>query len=143
MQPSHRIRRLSYSISRTYRNTTTACKVSLFAHFPNARTHIVNSEIRNIPAHSLSTFFPSNISSFHPYLKKSLHFKPSSAACRFFNSPKAGLTRAMPNSRKRKGDSREVEVSKNLSYLLRHGAKAEGIQLDEAGWANVADVVGF
>ncbi|KAL9075285.1 MAG: hypothetical protein Q9161_001662 [Pseudevernia consocians] len=47
----------------------------------------------------------------------------------------------MPNNRKRKGDPREVEVSKSLSYLLRHGAKAEGIQLDDAGWANVADVL--
>lgn len=49
----------------------------------------------------------------------------------------------MPNSRKRKGEPREVEISKSLSFLLRHGAKAEGIQLDDAGWANVADVVGF
>lgn len=49
----------------------------------------------------------------------------------------------MPRGGKGKSASREVEVSKSLSYLLRHGAKAEGIQLDEAGWANVANVVGF
>lgn len=51
---------------------------------------------------------------------------------------------AMPNnSRKGKGAPREVEVSRSLSYLLRHGAKSEGVLVDEAGWANVADVVGF
>ena len=49
----------------------------------------------------------------------------------------------MPTGRKGKGDPREVEVSKSLSYLLRHGAQSEGIQLDAGGWANVAAVVGF
>ncbi len=39
--------------------------------------------------------------------------------------------------------SREVTVSRNLSYLLRHQAADEGIRLDEGGWACVADVVGF
>ena len=38
--------------------------------------------------------------------------------------------------------SREVTVSKALSFVLRHGAEAEGIELDEGGWANVRDVVG-
>ena len=37
--------------------------------------------------------------------------------------------------------SREVVVSKALSFLLRHGAKGEGIELDDGGWANLADVV--
>ena len=36
---------------------------------------------------------------------------------------------------------RSVLVSKALSFLLRHGAKAEGVELDDGGWANVADVV--
>lgn len=49
----------------------------------------------------------------------------------------------MPNSGKRKGASREIDISKNLSYLLRHGAESEGIELDDGGWASVADVVGF
>ena len=39
--------------------------------------------------------------------------------------------------------SREVIISKNLSFVLRHGAEAEGIELDEGGWANVRDVVGL
>lgn len=47
---------------------------------------------------------------------------------------KAGSRRPPP--------TREVTISKNLSYLLRHNAKDEGIELDEGGWANVADVVG-
>lgn len=37
--------------------------------------------------------------------------------------------------------SREVTISKALSFVLRHGAQAEGIELDEGGWANVADLV--
>lgn len=49
----------------------------------------------------------------------------------------------MPKDGKRKGALREIDISKNLSYLLRHGAKSEGIELDEGGWANVADIVGF
>lgn len=39
--------------------------------------------------------------------------------------------------------SRQVTVSKALSFLLRHGAKDEGVGIDEGGWANVADVVSF
>ena len=39
--------------------------------------------------------------------------------------------------------SKEVDISKSLSYLLRHGARKEGLVLDEGGWANVANVVGF
>lgn len=39
--------------------------------------------------------------------------------------------------------SREVTVSRNLSYLLRHHAADEGILLDEGGWAGVGDVVGL
>ena len=41
----------------------------------------------------------------------------------------------------RQPQSREVTVSKAMSFLLRHGAKDEGVQLDEGGWANVRDVV--
>ncbi len=41
----------------------------------------------------------------------------------------------------RQPQSREVTISKALSFLLRHGAKDEGVQLDEGGWANVRDVV--
>ena len=37
--------------------------------------------------------------------------------------------------------SREVTVSKALSFLLRHAAKDEGVDIDEGGWVNVADVV--
>ena len=37
--------------------------------------------------------------------------------------------------------SREVTISKSLSYLLRHGAQKENIPLDEGGWANVQDIV--
>lgn len=38
---------------------------------------------------------------------------------------------------------REVQVSKALSKLLRHSAEKEGLQLDEAGYINLKDVVGL
>ena len=38
--------------------------------------------------------------------------------------------------------SREVQVSKKISWLLRHGAEKEGLTLGHGGYANVNDVVG-
>lgn len=37
---------------------------------------------------------------------------------------------------------REVEVSKKLSWLLRHGAEQEGLKLGPGGYVNLQDVVG-
>ena len=37
--------------------------------------------------------------------------------------------------------TREVQVSKKLSWLLRHGAEKEGLQLDSKGYLNVQDVL--
>lgn len=37
--------------------------------------------------------------------------------------------------------SREVVVSKALSYILRHAAEREGVKIDSHGYANVGDVV--
>ena len=42
---------------------------------------------------------------------------------------------------KRQPQSREVSISKSLSFVLRHGAEKVGIPFDEGGWANVQDVV--
>ena len=42
---------------------------------------------------------------------------------------------------RKKPQSREVSISKALSFLLRHGADRVGIPVDEGGWANVQDVV--
>lgn len=36
---------------------------------------------------------------------------------------------------------REVQVSKQMSWLLRHGAEQEGLKLDEGGFINAADVL--
>ena len=91
---------------------------------------------------SLSTFCSPRICFPLSCSKTLVHCKSSASAARF-SAIKAG---AMPKDRKGKskgGASKEVGISKSLSYLLRHGAKDEGIMLDEGGWANVADVVGF
>lgn len=40
-------------------------------------------------------------------------------------------------------ESRETTVSKAMSFVLRHGAVREGLVLDENGYANVKDLVGF
>ncbi|KAL4955882.1 KptA family-domain-containing protein [Aspergillus filifer] len=45
--------------------------------------------------------------------------------------------------RDRKPPTREVTVSKALSFLLRHGAEKEGLKIDERGYANVADVLAW
>lgn len=37
--------------------------------------------------------------------------------------------------------TRDVQVSKKLSWLLRHGAEQEGLQFQEAGFLNVQDVL--
>lgn len=143
MQSSHRIFTSSSSISRTRQNTTETCKVSCCPRLSDYRTHSTTiTKILDIPSLPRYTSFSSHISSFSPYSRRFFHSKPSSSALRF-HSPKVGLTHAMPNSGKRKGASREIDISKNLSYLLRHGAESEGIELDEGGWASVADVVGF
>lgn len=36
---------------------------------------------------------------------------------------------------------REIEASKKLSWLLRHGAEEAGLAMDAAGWARVEDVL--
>ena len=41
----------------------------------------------------------------------------------------------------REPPSREVQISKKLSWLLRHGATAENLAMDAAGYANLADVL--
>ncbi|KGM92442.1 tRNA 2'-phosphotransferase [Paracoccidioides brasiliensis Pb18] len=43
----------------------------------------------------------------------------------------------------RSGPSREVTVSKALSYILRHAAEKEGVKIDSHGYANVADVLAW
>ncbi len=93
---------------------------------------------------SLCTFFSPFIFSSFPYAKRFFHPKYKSSSARSSSSKASLLTRDMPKpSRKGKTASREVDISKSLSYLLRHGARDEGVRLDEGGWANVADVVGF
>lgn len=37
--------------------------------------------------------------------------------------------------------TRDVQISKKLSWLLRHGAEAENLTLDSAGYASLADVL--
>lgn len=50
----------------------------------------------------------------------------------------------MPGGRGRGGPMpREVQVSKKLSWLLRHGAEKEGLQLGEGGYIGLQDVVSF
>lgn len=37
---------------------------------------------------------------------------------------------------------REQQVSRKVSWLLRHGADAEGLKLGKGGYVSVADAVG-
>jgi 2'-phosphotransferase len=38
-------------------------------------------------------------------------------------------------------DSREVRISKTLSWLLRHGAQSEGLKIRKDGYVKVDDLV--
>ena len=44
-------------------------------------------------------------------------------------------------SRNPANQPREVQVSKMISWLLRHGADQEGLKLGKGGYVNVQDAV--
>ena len=118
---------------------TKGCRASYRPRLPDRTTH---TTVSDPPSHRPSHHPQSSPSDSRPLYSNRILISDLFASARRAHSSKAGpLTRAMPSGRK--GVSREVEVSKSLSYLLRHAAKTEGIQLDEGGWVNVADVVGF
>lgn len=68
----------------------------------------------------------------------------TSADLLFYRKARLSSSYNMP-SRPRAGGrqplSREVSISKALSYVLRHGAEKEGLRLDDGGWAHASDVV--
>jgi len=35
----------------------------------------------------------------------------------------------------------DVRISKNLTYILRHGAQSEGLKMDKAGYVRVDDIL--
>lgn len=56
--------------------------------------------------------------------------------------------RTMPDQPRDKGKrgrggpvSRDVQISKAMSLLLRHAAEKEGLKMNDQGYANVSDVV--
>lgn len=139
--------KLSLTSSPIYqKNTKTGCKV-LFPHFVTGTTRTIFAPVsyktnniynyKIVLPHSLT----SSTFSFAPrisYMERTQRSSSSATA----GAVRFSSTRTMP---KGKGgtSSREVDISKSLSYLLRHGARKEGLRLDDGGWANVADVVGF
>jgi 2'-phosphotransferase len=44
-------------------------------------------------------------------------------------------------SRNPANQSRDVQVSRKISWLLRHGASSEGLKLGKGGYVNVQDAV--
>jgi RNA:NAD 2'-phosphotransferase (TPT1/KptA family) len=44
-------------------------------------------------------------------------------------------------SRNPANQSRDVQVSRKISWLLRHGAQSEGLKLGKGGYVNVQDAV--
>ncbi|OAX78510.1 hypothetical protein ACJ72_07180 [Emergomyces africanus] len=57
--------------------------------------------------------------------------------------PRRGRDRGRGLGEGRSEPSREVAVSKALSYILRHAAEREGVKIDSHGYANVADVLAW
>lgn len=157
--------KFSLTSSRTCRkNTKTGCKV-LLPHFVLGTTHrsIIFARVDNnqnntenynhkIPPHFLLPLYTSSsiFSTKRLFFTERLQRSSSSAFAATtrwysFSSHKAGRTmpRGKGGGASSSSSSKEVDISKSLSYLLRHGARKEGLVLDEGGWANVADVVGF
>lgn len=54
--------------------------------------------------------------------------------------PKSNKSQSQPKS-KRPADSRPTQISKKLSYLLRHGALKENLPLDTEGYALASDLL--
>eukprot|EP00118_Oscarella_pearsei_P006709 m.30803 g.30803 ORF g.30803 m.30803 type:complete len:218 (+) comp31397_c0_seq5:110-763(+) len=48
---------------------------------------------------------------------------------------------AAAKERRRKEDTPDVKLSKNLSYILRHGADKKGIRLQDGGFAYLDDIL--
>ncbi|KAJ7644156.1 KptA family-domain-containing protein [Roridomyces roridus] len=68
----------------------------------------------------------------------------SSRARKKPSKPKTGENKPQPGSSKLRGldkDSPEVRTSKTLSWLLRHGAKSEGLAMRPDGYVKVADLL--
>ncbi len=42
-----------------------------------------------------------------------------------------------------KKESQDVKLSKALSFLLRHGAIEQGLNMDKAGWVKLDDVINY
>lgn len=42
-----------------------------------------------------------------------------------------------------KKDNHDVKLSKALSFLLRHGAIEQGLNMDKAGWVKLDDVIKY
>ena len=49
----------------------------------------------------------------------------------------------MPSKKSNRSESEEVQFSKSLSYLLRHGAQKEGVAMSEDGWVRVTDALAW
>lgn len=142
MQSPPRILNPIHPIPKTYHNTLQPPHrtLSLRPHLSNTKTHSTLSKPTiQIPPH-LPPPFP-----FTPIIPVSSNVFPRAVSSYSASHPDAprDWKSAMPGKGREKGASREVQVSRCLSYLLRHGAREEGIGVDEAGWANVADVVGY
>ena len=49
----------------------------------------------------------------------------------------------MVESNKPKTSGLHVSISKKMSFLLRHGAEKEGVEIDSAGWIKMNDILNF
>ena len=43
--------------------------------------------------------------------------------------------------KEKKKEDYSVRISKNLSWILRHGALQEGINMDDGGWVKLKDIL--
>lgn len=120
---------------------------------PESHNHSHN---HHVPSTSLSHHIyklPTSLSQPSAFSSNNCHSFTAGQTRQFSQTPSTQLRlnrmsqRSPPRGRGRgggrpaRGQPREVQVSKQLAYLLRHGAERESINIDNGGWVNVAEVV--
>lgn len=73
--------------------------------------------------------------------KKYRRISPSQYMVMPDSKPGRGIIRGNGKLRGLRTDTKEVQVSKTISWLLRHGAKSEGLDMRPDGYVRVTDLV--
>ena len=108
---------------------------------PPPPCHKLPTSILEVPALSLTQHHPSTFNQLRCFCQSQTVLLSASYKMSGRNAPRGRGYGRGRGGRGGRGESRDVKISKQLSYILRHGAQKENIAMDDGGWANVADIV--